>query len=332
MANVDGVRITVPYDADSDGNDEVFFGVGNLSLQIEHQSNWLLSGGNTVIGVADWLFENYAGSVVETPLASGHLGAASGSRTFEIAFDEWDGSSQEWGPLGSNSNEPVEEKMAVLDNVLAKARVDSLNPAQLEFGPYSAGASRYNPIPVVITQFTPTLDFGERGSSVFRPRITLQETVDLTQEIDGGSATPDYTLSATNASVDIPLSADTLGAGGRGTGRQEQGYETSPSGLAEKNADAASTATPTTQGTKVLPRSAQLRGAFRGSNAESLANDLRNEYLSNADVDTVTVTSNISANDPLEGDYILGERSAIDPLVPQQQGGLYGYFLDLQEK
>lgn len=323
MANVDGVRLTLP-----DGTE--FFGRGNLQVQIEHQANWLLSGGNTVIGVADWLFDNFQGTAVQTPLATGHLGAASGSRTFEIAFDDWDGNADTWGPLTNPENFDILEKMSVLDVELAQAKVDSLNPAELEMGPFSSTSSRYDPIPVVFPQLSPTLDFGERPN-IFRPRITAAETVDLTQEIDGGSATPDYVLSAPEATDDIPISADTLGAGGRGTGRQQQGYETSPSGLSEKNADSAGTASPTTQGTKILPRSVQLRGAFRGSNAAQLAEDLRTQYLSDPDVDTVTLSTNLSTPDPLTGEYVIGSNSAIDPIVPQSKGGLYGFELDLQE-
>jgi hypothetical protein len=63
-----------------------------------------------------------------------------------------------------------------------------------------------------------------------------------------------------------------------------------------------------------------------------LADQLQTQYLSNEDVETVTISTNLSGTRPITGDYILGEGSAIDPLVPAAEGGVYGFTLDLQEK
>lgn len=324
MANVNGIRITLP-------NGQEYRGRGNLQVQIEHQPNWLLSGGNSVIGVAANVFKEIGGNGgrVKTPLATGHLGAAGGSRTFEIAFDQWEGNTDSWGP--ADPDDSVDEKMAVLDTEVARASVDSLSPATLEFGPFSSTSSRYDPIPVVLGQLSPSLDF-ESQTSVFRSRVTCIETVNLGEPIDGeGGVTEDYRLTPAGASTPrIPIAADTLGAGRRGTGEQTQGRATAASPLVDTNGTTGGD--PTTLATKVLPTSLRLRGAFRGANAAELADRLKTEFLANDAVNEVDLSApNQSGTDPLTGTYVIGAESSIDPIVPQVDGGVYGYTLDLQE-
>jgi len=325
MANVDGVRLTLP-----DGTE--FRGKGNLQVQIEHQPNWLLSGGSTVIGFASNLFDSIGGEgsgTLKTPLATGHIGAAGGSRTFEIAFDQWEGNTDSWGP--ANAGDSIDEKLAVLDTEIARASVDSLSPATLEFGPFSTGSSRYDAIPVVFTQLSPSLDF-ESETSVFRSRVSCAETINLGEPIDGANGVgEDYRITPAGESTPrIPIAADTLGAGRRGTGEQTQGREVASSGLVDTNGT--SDGAPTTQATKVLPSSVRLRGAFRGANAAELADRLKTEFLANDAVDTVDLTApNRTGADPLTGTYVIGPNSSIDPIIPQVEGGVYAYDLDLQE-
>lgn len=329
MANVQGVRLTLP-----DGTE--FFGKGDVQMQIEHQHNWLLSGGSTVIGFAGNLFNEAGGpgsGIMKTQMATGHLGSAGGSRTFEINFSQWVGNADSWGPAASGDS--IAEKMAVLDNELARSGVDSLNPATLEFGPHSSTTSRYDPIPIVVTQISPMLDFQE-SANTFTPNVTFVETIDLSQAIDGSaSVTADYELDSAGTSTTIPLAADTLGAGGRGTGRLQQGWETAPSKIAQKNAASSASADPTTQNDGVTPASGMLTGAFRGSNAKTLADSLQADFLSNVDVEQVTISipsgSSVSTPSTLTGTYVLGESSYVDPIVPQVDGGVFGYQLDLQE-
>jgi len=335
---VDGIKLTVP----AGGGDQVYEGTGNIQLEIEQSRNWLLSGGGTVIGFASGLFDSLgSSSTLRTPLASGHIGAAGGSHVFEFRFDQWEGSTDSWGP--SSSGETPIQKMLTLDMELARAEIDSLNPATLETSILSSDTGgiddRYDSMPVVVQQSTPSIDFEETGGQLTRASLTLVETIDLSQVIDdvvgGSGVSVDFKIGSTASSVadELPIQADTL----QNTGMQTQGQETASSNLATKNAASGASASPTTRQTSVTPRGVMLRGAFRGSNAASLASKLKDQYLSNPDIDESDPVSlsnvNAGGTTPITGDYLLGERSRIEPLTPAVTGtgGVYGYQLDLQE-
>jgi hypothetical protein len=341
---VDGIKLTVP----ADGGDQVYEGTGNIQLEIEQSRNWLLSGGGTVIGFASGLFDGLgSSSTIRTPLASGHLGAAGGSHVFEFRFDQWEGSSDSWGP--SSSGETPIQKMLTLDMELARAEVDSLNPATLETSILSSDTQagtgdaiddRYDSMPVVVQQSTPSIDFEETGGSLTRASLTLVETIDLSAVIDdvvgGSGVTPEFkiTSTASGATDDLPVSADTL----MNTGAQTQGAETDESRLAQKNDAATQAANPTTRKTSQTARGTMLRGAFRGANASTLADKLLTQYLSNDNIDennpVSLETEGATGTNPITGDYLInGQRSMIEPLVPAvtSDAGVYGYQLDLQE-
>lgn len=322
MANVNGIKITLP-----DGT--TFEGVGNLQLQVEETPQYLLSPQGSVVGFAQRIFDELgSGDVLKTPMATGYIGAAGGSRVFEIAFDQWEGNSDSWGP--ANDDDPADEKLAVLENEIASASVSSLNPATLEWGPYSSTTSRYDPIPVVFTQVTPSVDFGD-GPSIFRSRVTCAECIDLTQVIDDGGVSADFRITPSGESLPrIPIPADTLGPSGRGTGRTQQGREVAQSGLVDVNG---SSSTPTSTATKALPGRVELRGAWRGDGAASIADTFKTDFLADDSVDAVDFEApGRSGPTPLTGTYTLGSESAIDPLTPQVEDGIYGFELILYEK
>lgn len=324
MANVKGARLTLP-----DGT--VFFGDGNIQVQIEQTREWLIASGSQIIGFAGNLFDEVGGSgsaVLKTPLADGYLGAAGGSHIYEIDFQQWVGSADSWGP--ANADDSVLEKAQVLDMELARVGVDSLNPATLEVGAHSTGTSRYDALPVVPTQVSITVDTGE-SNTVFSSSVTFAETIDLSQTIDGGSSvTAEYELSSSGTTASaIPIAADTLGTRGQGSGAETQGMDTAPSNLVDQNGGSAN---PTTQRSSLKPGRNTLRGAFRGANAASLADSLLNDYIGNDSVTQVTIsaTAQGSTPTPITGTFRLGENCSVDPVVPQVDGGVYAYTLDLR--
>lgn len=325
MTNLEGVRITL----DPGGsNERIFRGLGNLSIQVEHQSDYILAGGDTVIAGAQRLFEKLgSGDTLQTPLATGHLGLGGGTRVFELAFDQWEGNSDAWGP--ANDGDPPDEKLAVLEQEIAQEGVTSLNPARLEFGPYhDDSGSRYGPIKVVFPSISPVVDFGD-GPSIFRSRVTCQETIDLDQVVDGATQlTPDFRLTpAGESSPRLPIPADTLGAGGRGTGAQRQGKDAARQALVDPNGSGSD---PASTPTKILPSEVRLRGAFRGDAAPNLADQLKQDFLTDPSVNKVDLEApERVAPNPLAGRYTLGGDSAIDPLTPQIERGVYGFDLQL---
>lgn len=320
MANVDGVDLTLP-------NDDVFEFRGNITLDVEQSANWLLSGGGSSIDFAKGLYDDLGGgSVIKTPLASGYLGHG-GTRIFEVGADNWTG---ETGNFGAAANDDsVMEKLAVLENTLATEAIDSRDPATLEWGPYSSTTSRYDPIPVVPIQVTPSINFEESASS-FRSRISLAEAVDFSEILDGsGGASAAYRLTPAGASTPrVPIPADTLNAG-RGAAEQQQGWVAAATSLLDSN-DSGSDQT--TLPTKISAGRVTLRGAWRGSEAAAIANTFKTDFLTNTGTETVDLEApGRSSPNPLTGTYVLGEQSSIDPLTPQVDGGVYGFTMDLRE-
>jgi len=320
---LEGVRITLP-----DGT--TFFGRGDLTVQVRHKSNFLLEGGSSVIGAAGNLFDDVGGqgsSTIKTPLASGHIGAAGGFRRITVDFSQWAGSTDAWGP--ASSGDSVQTKMSVLDAELARSNPSSLDPATLEYGEFH-GSGMYDPVPVVFEEVNPVVDHGETSSS-FRPSVTCEETIDLSGTVDDQSTTQgDYRLTPANSLTPrVPIPADTLGPGGRGSGRLVQGNQAAPSSLVDTNGTASS---PTTQATSISPSEVRLRGAWRGDAAAAIADDFRTDFLRNETRDEVALTApGRSGADPITGTYVLTDESSIDPLTPQVQGGVYGFELVLRE-
>lgn len=319
---LDGVRITLP-----DGTE--FFGRGNLSVSVRHKSNFILTGGSSVIGFASNLFDDIGGQgsdTIKTPLATGHLGAAGGFRRFTVDFRQWEGSTDSWG--SANNSDSMQTKMSILDEALARANPSSLNPATLEYAEFYDNG-QFDPIPVIFEEVNPIFDFGE-STSAFSPSITCEETIDLSQSIDGGSASAEYRITpAGETSPRTPIPADTLGPGRQGTGRQRQGNKSAPSSLVDTNGSGAN---PTTAATSISPSEVRLQGAWRGSDAAQIAEDFQSDFLASNTVDEIDLTApNRSGPDPLTGTYVITSESAIDPLTPQVDGGVYGFDLVLRE-
>jgi len=314
MGNVDGVRITLP-----DGT--TFFGQGNLSINAEQSRSFVLSGGDRATDVFKRHFDN-DGAGIQTPLATGYLGGGAGQRRFEIAFDQWSGSADQWGP--ADPDDSVAEKLAVLEREIADAAPDSLNPATLEFGPYSATTSRYDPIPVVFPTVQPSFDFGN-SETLFQSRLTAAEAADLTAEIDGDGSTPDFELTPLGATQPaVGFSRDTTA-----TTLQTIGQAIANGNLVDPNGQSGSD--PTTLVSSLLPEQIQLSGAFRGANALSLAKTLKNDILGDDSVQEVDLQApGVSPDPAIVGTYALGGDSRLDP-IDGRVDGVYGFVLDLRQ-
>jgi hypothetical protein len=321
MTNVNGVNIELP-----DGT--VFEFRGDISLQAEQQAQYLVGEQGRIAGFAQRVFDEVgSGDILKTPMAGIYLGAAGGQRRFEIAADNWEGEIGQFG--AANNDDSVLEKLAVFENALASQAVGSLDPALLEYGPYSQTSSRFDAIPVVFPSVQPSVDFSD-GPSVFRSRFTALETIDLSAQVDGGPLSEALRLTPESASTPrIPIPLDTLGAIGGGRGEQTVGNDVALSGLVDPNG---SGKTPTSAATKILPERVSLSGLFRGQEAASLADQLKADFLKSG-VDAVEVEApGLSRPTPLTGVYTLGPDSAIFPVAPQVGEGVYGFRLDLREK
>lgn len=333
MANVDKFKLTLPNHGSPD--DQIYESDGDVTVRTEQSRQFLVAAEGTVVGFAQNLWDDVGNSnTMKTPMASGHLGAAGGSHIFSFEFTDWTGNSNAWGPNSSYTD--ALERAIVFDMETSRASPDSLNPATLETGPISSTTSEYDAMPVIVSELETDRPGDDPNKTTIR--VTCVETIDLSQAIDGASGvSAEYEIADPSGTESaIPIAADTLGGGradSSGTGILQQGAEIAQSALSEKNAASSATSSPTTDQTKILPGGIDLRGAFRGSNARDLANQLRTNYLANEDVPEVNLNAPgiSSSTTPLTGTYTIGENSHIDPLIPQVEGGVWGYRLDLQE-
>jgi hypothetical protein len=168
MSSFDKVRMDLP-------NGDSFVGTGNLKVTEIQQPFYLLDGFQRIRTLAEQL------SSVANDTSQAFLGTGSRVRIWRVEFDQWEGSSDEWG--SASAADDVLTKLNILGQSLATAGIDGQNTATLSYGEYSS-SGQLDPQSVVPGEVELDADFGPEGSpSTFRPRLEWRDAADLSSAI-----------------------------------------------------------------------------------------------------------------------------------------------------
>ncbi|MBX0325799.1 hypothetical protein EGH21_22535 [Halomicroarcula sp. F13] len=184
--------LVVEADVDGDGTAETgeFHMSGNLKITPSIRTGYLIGGrGSTVNSVAS----STSGSD-QAKRQGFYLDLGGGARLYEIEFDQWEGSDDQWGNTGDSSSVSQTDatgaapmtQLEVLMEYLAVAEIDSRNPATLRCGEHHANGL-YDELDVAVEgpQGTRSAEDGSWWSG----NITLVTLQSLEKTIDGASQT-----------------------------------------------------------------------------------------------------------------------------------------------
>jgi hypothetical protein len=169
----DGFRLELP-------NGAAFEASVNITSQIAQEPVYLFEGGRN----ATALFGEASNSD-----QSGAVYAGTGAtiRTFEIQFAQYEGSTDEWGPLDTAQEHAMETYRDVFDDALEQVQITSQDPATLEQGEYSA-SGRLHPVTVVVLNSELTVDYTQE-TSLMTGTLRLGDAADL-REVETAAGMP----------------------------------------------------------------------------------------------------------------------------------------------
>jgi len=170
MATLEKVRMTLP-------NGKKFVGTGNIEVIESQEAFWLFDGAQRTrtLGEAINLIDNNTSQV--------YVGTGSRVRSWQVSFEQWEGSSDEWGD--ANSNDDILVKFAELGQSLAEAGIDSTAPVTFEYGEYTDDpGGNHSAQDVVPGEVNLPVRFGpNQSATTFRPQITWLDAADINQAI-----------------------------------------------------------------------------------------------------------------------------------------------------
>lgn len=190
---VKGAILRIEADVDGDGTKES--GVFDMGIEVEtstkFRTGYLVGGRGSS---ANAIFTDLV-SDGESDMEGVYLGFGGGVKVVEVKFQNYKGSSHQWGNTGNGgtkadaTGEDAITQADVLARYIEAADIDSREPATLEHGEYSQ-SGRYSPDQVALEQPSLSRNYSDDGNW-FSGSLTCPSAADLTQALDAQNRTPD---------------------------------------------------------------------------------------------------------------------------------------------
>jgi len=186
---LDGARLTITSDPDTDGSDET--GVFELFEQTS------LEAGVETLDLIGPVGQQAITAVDKLPLldidgAGGFsLNAGANVETYTIDFSDFGGSTRRWGDGSADSQRDAEgegpqRQLSVLHQYLRQGAFDSRNPIVLEFYEFSSSGV-YSPIDVKPVNPSQRFDPTQRSAATFDGQLELRRIGDLESFVNSAS-------------------------------------------------------------------------------------------------------------------------------------------------
>jgi len=117
-------------------DDTVYRARGNIKFTEIQQPKEIAGGFSDFLSAVERVF--HLGTDA-SPKSKASLSVGSGTRRFATVFEQWEGSSDQWGGVSTSTNAVT--KMQIFADDMANQVFDSMSPLTLSFGEYSTAGS-----------------------------------------------------------------------------------------------------------------------------------------------------------------------------------------------